>query len=35
MVGNEVNQPLLHFKENVGGKPSVKYLFEKKFHEPS
>jgi hypothetical protein len=31
MSGNEINKPLLHFKESVGGKPSVKYLFEKKY----
>jgi len=29
MNGNEINKPLLHFKESVGGQPSPKYIFEK------
>jgi hypothetical protein len=29
MSGKEINKPLLHFKESVGGKPSPKYIFEK------
>lgn len=29
MTGNKVNGPLLHFKESVGGRPSLKYTFEK------
>lgn len=28
-LGDKINKPLLHFKESVGGKPSVKYAFTK------
>lgn len=29
MNGKQINEPLLHFKESVGAKPSPKYIFEK------